>query len=69
VAQNRLARVYAYGAGVKEDPLEATMWHLLARSAGVSDFKLDLYITKLTPEQRIKAEKAAEAWAIRNLGG
>jgi hypothetical protein len=47
----------------------ATKWHLLARSAGLSDFRLDLYITKLTPEERTKAEKAADAWAIRNLGG
>ena len=70
VAQNRLARVYANGiGGVEESPVEATKWHLLARAAGVSDFWLDVYITRLTPEQRTEAEKDAENWANRNVGG
>src|SRR5262249_49773444 len=62
VAQNRLARLYANGVAVKADPVEAAKWHLLARSAGVSDFALDIALSKLTPEQRAKAEDAAARW-------
>ncbi|HSB58218.1 MAG TPA: tetratricopeptide repeat protein, partial [Methyloceanibacter sp.] len=62
VAQNRLARLYANGLVVKEDPVQAAKWHLLARSAGVSDFTLDLMLAKLTKEQRAEAEKDAEGW-------
>jgi TPR repeat protein len=62
VAQNRLARLYANGAAVPADPVQAAKWHLLAREAGVSDFTLDLMLAKLTPEQRAAADKAAEAW-------
>lgn len=70
VAQNRLARVYANGAkGLAENPIEAAKWHLLARDAGASDFWLDAYITRLTPDQRAQAEKAAERWALNRLGG
>lgn len=70
VAQNRLARIYADGAtGFPENPVEAGKWHLLARDAGASDFRLDVYMTRLTPEQRTKAEKAAESWVMKNKGG
>jgi TPR repeat protein len=62
VAQNRLARLYANGAVVGSDPVQAAKWHLLARAAGVSDFSLDLLLAKLTPEQRAAAEEAAEEW-------
>lgn len=69
VAQNRLAHIYANGAtNFPENPVEATKWHLLARDAGASDFVLDVYITRLTPEQRAKAESAAEKWAYNKLG-
>jgi hypothetical protein len=47
---------------VEADPVQAAKWHLLARAAGVSDFDLDLMLSKLTPEQRAAADKAAEAW-------
>jgi TPR repeat protein len=69
VGQNRLARLYANGVGVEADPVQAAKWHLLARSAGVSDFSLDIVLSKLTPEQRAKAEKAADDWRNQGLGG
>jgi TPR repeat protein len=57
-----LARLYANGVAVKADPVQAAKWHLLARAGGVSDFALDIVLSKLTPEQRAEAETAAEAW-------
>ena len=68
VAQNRLARLYANGVAVKADPVQAAKWHLLARAAGVSDFSLDIVLSKLTKEQRAQAEKAAEGWRDGRLG-
>ena len=47
---------------MKADPVQAAKWHLLAREAGVSDFSLDIVLSKLTKEERAKAEKAAEDW-------
>jgi TPR repeat protein len=62
IAQNRLARAYAYGAGTKIDIIAAGKWHLLSRQAGVSDFNLDKFLGSLSDEQRAKAEKAASDW-------
>jgi uncharacterized protein len=62
VAQNRLARLHANGVVVKADPVQAAKWHLLARSAGVSDFALDIVLSKLSPDERAQADKAAEDW-------
>jgi TPR repeat protein len=62
VGQNRLARLYANGVVVKADPVQAAKWHLLSRAAGVSDFSLDIVLSKLTKEERAQAEKAAEDW-------
>jgi hypothetical protein len=42
--------------------VQAAKWHLLAREAGVSDFSLDIVLSKLPKEQRAEAEKEAEAW-------
>jgi TPR repeat protein len=67
VAQNRLARLYANGVVVKADPVEAAKWHLLARLAGVSDFSLDIMLSKLTKEQRVAAERAVDAWESGRL--
>jgi TPR repeat protein len=62
VAQNRLARLYANGVVVKADPVQAAKWHLLAREEGLSDFSLDILLAKLTPQQRVEAERAVDAW-------
>ena len=59
VAQNRLARAYAYGAGVEVNMVEAAKWHLLSRHVGLSDFKLDQIVGGLNADDRKKAEKAA----------
>ena len=67
MAQNRLARLYANGVAVKADPVQAAKWHLLAREAGVSDFTLDMFLAKLTPEQRAAANKAAADWRDERL--
>ena len=48
--------------GVKQSLVEAAKWHLLARAKGVSDFKLDIVISKLSPDDRAKAEQHATAW-------
>jgi TPR repeat protein len=68
IAQNRLARLYANGMVVKADTVQAAKWHLLARSSGVSDFSLDIVLSKLSKEQRAEAEKAAEEWRNGKLG-
>jgi len=62
VAQNRLARVLAYGVEVKADPVQAAKWHLLARERGISDTRLDVFLARLDPDQREKAEAAARQW-------
>jgi uncharacterized protein len=62
VAQNRLARAYAVGVGVQMDVVAAGKWHLLSRQAGVSDMSLDRFLSQLSDEQRIKAEKDANDW-------
>jgi TPR repeat protein len=67
VAQNRLARLYANGVVVKADPVRAAKWHLLARAAGVSDFSLDIVLSKLSEKERAEAEKAAEEWRSGKL--
>jgi hypothetical protein len=62
VAQNRLARLYANGLVFPLDLVEAAKWHLIARRAGVSDFSLDIALTKLTSEQRAAAERFVDAY-------
>ena len=62
VAQNRVARLHANGLVFELDLVQAAKWHLLAREAGVSDFSLDIVLTKLTPEQRVAAERLVDAY-------
>lgn len=62
VAQNRLARSYAFGVGVDVDTVEAAKWHLLARGAGASDGRLDVFLSGLPADKREAAEKAANEW-------
>jgi TPR repeat protein len=65
LAQNRLARCYAYGKGVTESTFEAVTWHLIAKSGGVDDELLETLIKKLSRADRVKAEAAAEEWRER----
>jgi TPR repeat protein len=62
VAQNRLARIYAAGVGVTVDPVEAATWNLLASKGGRPDPTLDDFMAKLSPEQKLDAEKRAAAF-------
>lgn len=41
IAQNRLARLHAFGIGTKPDMITAGAWHILSRRAGFSDSELD----------------------------
>jgi hypothetical protein len=63
IAQNRLARIYAFGRGVpKPDPVQAIRWHLVSKAGGTSDLYLDDYTQKQSPEVRAAAEQAAKPW-------
>ncbi len=62
VAQNRLARAYSAGLGLNKDRIQAAKWHILARAAGESDFRLDLFVISLRPDERKQAESLARAW-------
>ena len=65
IAQNRLARLYAFGVVFEKHLPTAAKWHLIARGAGASDLELDFLIAKLTSEQRAEAEDEAQAWRDR----
>jgi uncharacterized protein len=61
VAQNRLARCYAYGQGVQTNLVTAATWHLIAKAGGEEDKALDELIAHLSKADRAKAEQAVEA--------
>jgi hypothetical protein len=62
IAQNRYARVLATGRGAAKDEIEALKWHLIAKDAGNGDPMLDDMLSKLSSEDRKKAEDAAQRW-------
>ncbi|MEL6748604.1 MAG: hypothetical protein AAFO79_12465, partial [Pseudomonadota bacterium] len=61
----RLARMYAYGAGVEPNIPRAIGWHLLAKAGGINDIGLDRYVARATALERQLAEQRAVAWAHR----
>ena len=65
VAQNRVARLFAAGRGVRQDLVEAMKWHMLARAAGVSDLWLDGEMVKLNQTQRHAVEAAVHQFLGR----
>jgi uncharacterized protein len=69
IAQNRLARCYANGAGVDKDLVQAAKWHVIAKAAGGEDETLDKLVAKLSKADRAKAEKAADEWRDRTQIG
>ena len=69
VAQNRLARCYAHGAGVEMNVVEAAKWHMIAKAGGVADESLDKIVAKLSKTDRARAEKAAGDWRDRSQIG
>lgn len=62
IAQNRLARLYAVGRGVKTNAVEAMKWHILARANGVKDDWLDSRLATLSPPERIAVEEAVQRY-------
>src|SRR5215471_13157768 len=69
IAQIRLARCYANGAGVDKDLVQAAKWHLIAKAGGGEDESLDKLLAKLSKADRAKAEKVAEEWRDRTQIG
>lgn len=65
VAQNRLARIYAYGSGVKADPILGSAWHIVSRRAGFSDTELDRFFQSLEEIDRKRALEAANQLSRR----
>jgi hypothetical protein len=65
-AQNRLARCYNHGAGVRQDFLEAAKWNYIAKAGGVVDEALDAILAKqLSGADQAKAQQAALLWYDR----
>lgn len=62
IAQNRLARLYAAGRGVKANAVEAMKWHILARANGVKDDWLDSRLVTLSPSERLAVEEAVQKY-------
>ncbi len=62
IAQNRLARVLAFGRGAAADQVEALKWHILATRAGRGDAELDTLFAKLPEADRKQAEARADAF-------
>ena len=62
IAQNRLALVLVSGQGVPVDMIEGLKWHIVAKTAGKSDLKLDEALAALSPEDRAKVQDAARKW-------
>lgn len=65
VAQNRLARMYAAGRGVKLDLVEAMKWHVIARANGLKDEWLDASLPQLTQSQREIVDEAVRKFAVK----
>jgi TPR repeat protein len=62
VAQNRLARCYANGAGVDKNIAEALKWYYIAKAGGIDDEVLEALAAKQPRADRLRAEQAAAAW-------
>jgi uncharacterized protein len=62
IAQNRLARVLAFGQGAAQDKVEALKWHWIAKTAGKGDTELDEFLADVSPVDRAKAEEAGRKW-------
>ena len=66
VAQDRAARLYVSGRGVKKNVIEGMKWHMLSRAAGLQDAWLDGEMNKLTRDERA-ARRARRAALRRQL--
>ncbi len=59
VAQNRLARMYMVGLGVRKDIIRGGAWHIVSRRAGFSDGDLDRSFQKLAQIDKKRAIELA----------
>ena len=64
LAQNRLARMYDAGFGVKRDPVLAGAWHIIAKRAGLADTAMDRRFAAMSDIDRERALETA-----KRLGG
>jgi TPR repeat protein len=62
IAQNRLAYVLVNGMGAAVDKVEGLKWHLVAKTQGKYDPTLDQELSRLSLEDRAKAEALAHRW-------
>jgi hypothetical protein len=69
VAQNRLARCYANGAGVEKSAFEAARWHLIAKAGGIEDEGLEKVLAGLSKADQTKAQRAAVEWREKSQVG
>jgi TPR repeat protein len=69
VAQDRLARCYAHGAGVDKNLLEAAKWQLIAKANGLEDQALEKLLTGLPKADWAKAQRAAVEWREKSQVG
>jgi TPR repeat protein len=58
-AENRLAKLYMNGIGVKADKVEAGAWYVLARRAGLSDPQMDIFFGNLSTDEEKQAIERA----------
>jgi TPR repeat protein len=65
VAQNRLARLYVVGRGVKADLVQAMQWHVLARANGVKDEWLDGKMSTLSQSEKAAVDEAVQRFLGR----
>ena len=57
-----LAGVLVARPGEPEDRIEGLKWHIVAKTAGKGDLKLDEALAQASAEDRAKAEAAARKW-------
>jgi hypothetical protein len=62
IAQNRVARIYAFGKGLPQDPIEALKWNILATRGGRGDAELESLLSRLTEPQKAEARARADAF-------
>ncbi len=67
IAQNRLARLYAYGIATKPNIIEAAKWHLIAKRRGIADIKLDQFVHRLRPTEKFKVFKEVDDWETLSI--
>jgi TPR repeat protein len=58
-AENRLAKLYLNGIGTKADKVEAGAWYVLARRAGLSDPRMDIFFSNLSADEQKQAIERA----------